>query len=145
MRLFKHRHPPESYKQMGTYTHRLELNFSGQNVGEAELVCRNDPFPFYYLFFLRIDNEQKGRDFGGALVEQLNSFLDSKGKVGILRNIIDHKNPAFLIYEKRGWRPIDGHEHWLIYNVPKNLTPDRIDKAIHGIKVMEEGGSFYYG
>ena len=94
---------------------------------------------------MRIEGKQKGRGFGGALIEQLNNFLDSKGKAGILRNIIDRQNPAFSIYEKRGWRPIEDHEDWLIYNPPKNLTPDRINKAIHGIQDMERDGSFYHG
>lgn len=143
MKSFKHRRPLESREQAGTYTHRLELNWGGEHVGEAELVYRNDPFPFYYLFILRIEGKQQGRGFGGALVEQLNNFLDSKGKAGILRNIINHDNPACSIYENRGWQPIEGNESWFIYNPPEHLTPDRIRKAIHGIEDMEKGGYYH--
>lgn len=141
----EHKPPPESYEKAGTYTHRLELNALGKHAGEAELVYRNDPFPFYYLFFLRIDNEQRGKGFGNALVQQLNQFLESRCKTGILKNIIDLQNPTFSIYEKNGWKQIEGNENWLIYNPPKILTSDRINKAIHGILEMESDGSFYHG
>jgi len=138
MKQIEHLHPKEVYEEEREFMHKLELIDSGEHIGELELMYKNHPFPFYYLSYLNIDKPKRGKGYSGFFLENINKFLDSKGKAGLLLNTIYSKDPTSSIYARHGWQEIEGHLGWYIYNAPKNLTKDRVDSAIKDIVAMIE-------
>ncbi len=109
------RHKPKhTYESGGDYVHKLTLVLDGEQIGDAEMVYMNSPFPFYYFASINIESSLRGRGLGKKLLLQVNEFLDSRGKTGLLVNSIRRDNPAFQIYERNGWQEIEGHNDWFI-------------------------------
>ena len=77
------------------------------------------------------------------MLNKLNEFLLTRGKAGLLRNIISKDSPTCGIYEKNGWVPVNSKEGWFIFNSPKDLAYASILKAIAHVKTIEEKGVFY--
>ena len=128
----------------GTYTHKIILCARDTTVAKADLVYMNYPFPFYYLFFLKVEKEYRSLGYGSFLIENVNHFLSSRGKMGILRNIIDPQSAVCSIYEKHSWMRFTNESPWFLYNKYKKLDNNDIRKAIHAIKILEEEAKFYF-
>jgi predicted GNAT family acetyltransferase len=131
---FEHKKPPETYQESGEHVHRLELTENGEKVGYAEFDYRNDPFPFYYISLIFVDREQRQKGFGSEILRKLNKFLDEKGRAGFLINAISYKNPARNMYAEHGWELLPGKEDYYVYNLPKDLEPGRLEKALYQIR-----------
>ncbi|MBI5153199.1 MAG: GNAT family N-acetyltransferase [Parcubacteria group bacterium] len=101
-------------------------------MGFAELQYRNDPFPFYYVEFVFIREESRGSGLGRAVLGEINTFLDSKRKPGILCNAISENSPAKHMYENHGWTKIDGHEDYYSYQMP-HIKRGQLEKALYSI------------
>jgi len=138
MRNIEHYQPEETNEKGEGYFHKLDLIVDGENIGKAELFYKNSPFPFYYLSWIDINPEKRGAGHGKNFLAAINQFLDSKGKSGLLTNSIHNESPAHSMYQNNGWQEIANHQGWYIYNPPKNLFPDRVDKAIHEVRQMME-------
>lgn len=134
MRNIEHYRPEEINEKGGDYIHRLDLMMNRENIGEAQLIYKNSPFPFYYLSSISIRKDVRGKGEGKNFLVGVNNFLLRKRKAGILVNSIDKNYPENQIYANNGWEPLNND--YYIFNPPKNLTPDRIKKAVYEIEEM---------
>lgn len=100
----------------------------------AELEYHNDPFPFFYVDFVSVEPLRRGQGFGSAVLEQVNQFLKEKAKAGLLESSISPRNPAYGLYQRHGWQPVPGADEWFSFNLPKNLPPERIQKAMQAVE-----------
>lgn len=120
--------------------HRLELKSGDEVVGFAEFHYHNDPFPVYYISTVFTRHRHRGQGWGNELLAKINEFLDATGKVGLLFDAIEDTSPAKGLYLKNGWAPVPGpgKMFWYSYNLPKNLDPVRLSKAIYEIDQAEK-------
>ena len=127
---FEHSGPAETQEKV----HRIDLYVAGENIGHADLEYSSNPFPFYYFSLVFIDKKARGKHYGKNILEEVNSFLDARGRPGILFNAIDADDPGRTMYEKSGWRQIEGKINWFGYNLPQDLDTGRLEKAIYSIE-----------
>lgn len=131
-------------KEVFPKVHILALtNEHGVKIGEAELMYFGRPFRFYYLFFIGVPPEHRGKGFGSFLINSLNAFLNERKSAGLLRNIISTQNPTHSIYHKNGWESVSNFPNWLVFNA-KYLNNPQYDRAIHRVKSLETDGKFYH-
>ncbi len=133
MKKFEHFKPTETEEKI----HRIELRMDGDQVGFANLEYRNRPFPFYYVKLVFVLPHARNLGFGKEILAELNNFLDSHKKAGLLLNSIDEDDPAYSIYEKAGWKPIKHGSHCYSYNLPTGLTEGRLEKAVYEVETAE--------
>lgn len=131
---FSHRKPPEVFEKEGYQTHKIEIKENNERIGYVEFEYYNHPFPFYYVSYVLVKDELRGRGIGRKLLEKIDNFLDTAGRAGILLNNISKSSPARDMYENHGWAPIPGKDDWLTYNLPSDLEDGRLEKAIHKIE-----------
>lgn len=93
-------------------------------LSRASLEYFSKPLPFYEVAFLEtyaaIDRNQGN---AGFVMDQVESFLISKKRPGVLRNAIKDSNPTRGMYVKRGWHVViqsDGKELY-VFNWPKGV------------------------
>lgn len=123
-------HPEQSKATEGEYLHKLKLSVEGHLVGEAEFFYKSEPFPFYYIHFVLVKTEHRGKGYGTKIIEGVNTFLDERGKTGILYDVIEPDNPATGLYGRHRWSSILGTKNWYIHNPPKNCTDAMLVRAI---------------
>ena len=132
MASFSHLKPHEVFEREGYHAHKLELrDDKGEEIGYAEFEYYSDPFPFYYVAFISVADKYLKKGFGGNILRQVNGFLDSKGRAGLLINAVEQNDPARSMYERYGWVPVPGKKDWLAYNLPENLDDGRLEAAIY--------------
>lgn len=116
-----HKHPVETEpNEYGARMHRLELHIGDAPVGYAELAYLGKPVPTYYLDYMHVDPQYRGVGFGSELIDQINAFIKSKGKMGLLINGISEGSPATGIYLSHGWTET-ANSSVLVYNVPEGV------------------------
>jgi ribosomal protein S18 acetylase RimI-like enzyme len=134
----RHIQPEQFFESESQYSHRLELFQEKEKVGDAYLVYTSKPFPFYYIAYLEVAREARGKGYGKELVDKVNHFLESKGKAGILEDRIFKNNPAKGMYERYGWHAVPDHAGWYTYNLPEGIDDQKVHAAIN--RVDEENG-----
>lgn len=130
-----HRKPPESWRYGFGFVHRVELVGESRPVipGYAEMVYLDN---FYYVFYLRVEREWRGRGLGNEIVRATNDFLTERGRMGILRNIIKPDDPAHKIYTHNGWEPVGGQ--WHVFSAkPDKITPERVERMKRKIRELK--------
>lgn len=104
--------------------HRLKLvDSEGGLAGFAELVYFGKPVPAYYLEYMQTNPSHRGKGFGVELIEQVNAFLVSKGKMGVLVDAVEPGTAAHGVYERHGWQATYIPD-LLIFNPPADITND---------------------
>ena len=152
---FVHARPKEASPELPAQ-HDIDLEVDGESVGYAKLVYFSKPVPGYELGMLYINEDKRGKGYGGMLMEKIESMLKQKGKTGILREGIgelDPTSPAIGMYERRGWVPVPGTESEFVFNLPKSVkpeifsdfgfrhhTPPRMERLTQRYKALEEEG-----
>jgi len=145
MNEFEHIKPEDSFAEKGYYVHTLELRDGERKIGEAELIYKNDPFPFYYLSTIQIKEEEQDKGHGGQIIDQVNQFLEDKGKAGILLEMLDPGERGYGMAKRRGWQEVESEEmeRWYTYNLPENISQESVVKATESIlktlEKMDEG------
>ena len=120
------------------FKHRLVYSTeTDTDLGYIDLRYKNDPFPFYYLDFMRVNPEVRGQGHGTELIEDLNKFLRVMNKAGILYDLISDNSPAKGLYEKHGWQKLESggekFQGWYVYGRPVNVDDFAIKRAIRSI------------
>lgn len=106
--------------------HRLKLvDSEGNLAGFAELVYFGKPVPAYYLEYMQTNPSHRGKGFGGELIEQVNAFIASKGKMGVLVDAVEEDSAARGIYERHGWQSTYIPD-LLVLNPPSGITNETI-------------------
>jgi ribosomal protein S18 acetylase RimI-like enzyme len=122
---FVHLKPREASPELPAQ-HDIDLEIDGGLAGYAKLVYFSKPVPGYELGMLYINEDKRGKGYGSALMDKIESMLKEKGKAGILREGIaelDPNSPAIGMYERRGWIPVPGTEDEFVFNLPKGVEP----------------------
>lgn len=79
----------------------------GDTLGRLNLMYLRKPIPCYYLVYVEVDQPFRGQGLGNRILEAFNEFVESKGALGLLDNIIPPDDPTFDIYTKQGWKPVE--------------------------------------
>ena len=120
--------------------HTFEIHTEGREVlGYLNMIYLRKPLPCYYLVYVEVLVSFRGRGLGNKILKAFREFVEDKGAVGLLDNIIPPEDPTYDIYTKLGWECIEGligdgmvngEGHYLVF-VPTSIrTPDLRDKLI---------------
>ncbi|MBI4098791.1 MAG: GNAT family N-acetyltransferase [Candidatus Magasanikbacteria bacterium] len=119
--------------------HRIELVVEGVPLGYAELHYMSKPIPSFLVNFVFIKKTIRGFGFGAAIMEQINDYITSHSKMGLLYNVIDPADKAHSLYRDHGWRASKAFPGWMTLNEPKGVAVEKIDHAImSAMSWMEE-------
>lgn len=116
--------------------HIIEINAdSGANLGRINMLYLNKPIPCFYLVYVEVLPFFRKKGLGNRILHHFRGFLDEKGAVGILDNVIPRSDPTYAIYYKQAWEPIEhiigeslttDDENYMVYIPPqlrhKNLV-----------------------
>ncbi len=86
----------------------LEINSSeGESLGRLNMLYLKKPLPCYYLVYVEVSKPFRNKGLGTLVLERFKGFLQEKGALGVLDNIIPRDDPTFEIYTKLDWKPLD--------------------------------------
>jgi GNAT superfamily N-acetyltransferase len=120
--------------------HTFEIHTEdGEVLGYLNMIYLRKPIPCYYLVYVEVLPHFRGRGLGNKILRTFREFVENKGALGLLDNIIPSEEPTYDIYAKAGWKCIDeligdgmvnGEGHYMVF-VPVSLrTSDLRDKLI---------------
>lgn len=121
------------FGEIGPYvSHLFTISENEVIFSEAKLVKYNHQcaYPFYHLISLKTEIEHRGQGLATKNLLEINNFLTNEGIVGVLENGILPTHPSYLMYENNGWQKSSKHSNWMMYNKPKSINSDEIDKMI---------------
>ncbi|MFO7784658.1 MAG: GNAT family N-acetyltransferase [Desulfatiglandales bacterium] len=96
--------PEKSHNGFGV----LEINAeTGENLGRLNMLYLRKPIPCYYLVYVEVSPPFRSKGLGRLVLEYFRQFLEEKTALGILDNIISPEDPAYDIYTKQAWEPLD--------------------------------------
>jgi GNAT superfamily N-acetyltransferase len=89
--------------------HTFEIHTEGGEVlGYLNMIYLRKPIPCYYLVYVEVLFPFRGRGLGHKILKAFREFVEDKGAVGLLDNIIPPGEPTYGIYAKVGWECIEG-------------------------------------
>jgi GNAT superfamily N-acetyltransferase len=115
------------------------LTKQGEVLGYLNLIYLRKPFPCYYLVYVEVLLSFRGRGLGHKILKAFREFVEERGAVGLLDNIILPEEPTYSIYSKHGWKciealtgngKVDGKGHYMVFVPPSVKVPDLQDKLI---------------
>ncbi len=120
--------------------HAFEIHTEdGEVLGYLNMIYLRKPIPCYYLVYVEVLLSFRGRGLGNKILKAFREFVEDKGAVGLLDNIIPPGDPTYDIYAKLGWERIEGligdgmvngEGHYMVF-VPNFInTRDLRDKLI---------------
>jgi hypothetical protein len=113
--------------------HSLNLkNEDGEIVAWSHLHYRNDVVPSYYVELVEVSYPLQNKGLGQRLVDELNTFLEDKKSVGILRSL-EPTGKGEHIYTKKGWESFRDTD-FMFFNVPSYIGESDKLKIIKAIK-----------
>jgi hypothetical protein len=125
---FRSKGPKHPFQVFEVLTHGKEV------LAYLNMVYLRKPLPCYYLVYVEVTPFFRGKGLGNRILEAFRDFVDGKGALGLLDNIIPPEDPTFDIYTKLGWLPIEdliglGEEmdqaHYMVY-IPQSIKKDRL-------------------
>ncbi len=103
----------------------LEVNAeTGENLGRLNMLYLKKPIPCYYLVYVEVGLPFRSKGLGRRVLEHFRDFLQAKGALGLLDNIIAFDDPTYSIYTKQAWEPLEailgdaapeGTENYMVY------------------------------
>lgn len=132
----------EAFKPQGGESpfHIFEVHTEdGQVLGHLNMVYMRKPLPCYYLVYVEVMPPFRGKGLGTRILESYKAFLDSKGCLGLLDNIIPPTDPTFHIYTKLGYKPIEEivglqpslrDNHYMVWIPPTLRSANLKDKLL---------------
>jgi GNAT superfamily N-acetyltransferase len=86
----------------------LEIHTEREEVlGYLNMIYFRNPISCYYLVYVEVLPPFRGRGLGNKILRSFREFVEEKGAMGLLDNIIPPNEPTYGIYTKLGWRGID--------------------------------------
>jgi GNAT superfamily N-acetyltransferase len=82
----------------------------GEVLAYLNMLYLRKPLPCYYLVYVEVTPAFRGKGLGNRILAAFRDFVEDKGALGLLDNIIPQEDPTFDLYAKLGWLPI---ENWL--------------------------------
>jgi GNAT superfamily N-acetyltransferase len=105
----------------------------GESLGYLNMVYLRKPLPCYYLVYVEVNHTFRGQGLGHRILEAFKDYVETKGALGLLDNIIPTEDPTFDLYSKQGWQPVEdlmgsppGHPagHYMVYRPATLKTND---------------------
>ncbi|MBI5583914.1 MAG: GNAT family N-acetyltransferase [Deltaproteobacteria bacterium] len=105
----------------------------GETLGYLNMMYLRKPLPCYYLVYVEVNQTFRGQGLGNRILEAFKEYVESKGALGLLDNIIPEQDPTFDLYTKQGWQSLEelignptGHPagHYMIYRPASLKTND---------------------
>lgn len=88
--------------------HVFEIKASeGHLLGYLNMMYLRKPLPCYYLVYVEVMAPFRRQGLGSRILEAYRLFLEEKGCLGLLDNIIPPGDPTFSIYTHLGYRPVE--------------------------------------
>ncbi len=122
--------PERSHNGFGV----LEINAeTGEKLGRLNMLYLRKPIPCYYLVYVEVSPPFRSKGLGRLVLEYFRRFLEDKTALGILDNIISPEDPAYDIYTKQAWEPMeailgdagpDGTENFMVFVPPRFRNRD---------------------
>lgn len=100
----------ERFRPSGGRTsfHVFEIQASeGHLLGYLNMMYLRKPLPCYYLVYVEVMAPFRRQGLGSRILEAYRLFLEKKGCLGLLDNIIPPQDPTFHIYTRLGYRPVE--------------------------------------
>lgn len=92
----------------GSSFHVFEIQApEGQLLGHLNMMYLRKPLPCYYLVYVEVLAPFRRQGLGSRILEAYKLFLEEKGCLGLLDNIIPPQDPTFHIYTRLGYRPVE--------------------------------------
>lgn len=111
--------------------HTFEIHTEKKELlGYLNMVYFRNPIPCYYLVYVEILEPFRNRGLGTMILKSFRKFVEVKGAIGLLDNIIPPEDPTYQIYTKLGWKNIREFISESIISTPGNymiFTPHSIN------------------
>jgi len=127
--------------------HAFEIHTEGGEVlGYLNMIYLRKPIPCYYLVYVEVLLSFRGRGLGNKILKAFREFVEDKGAVGLLDNIIPPGEPTYDIYTKLGWQRIEeligdgmvnGEGHYMVF-IPTSIKTlaleDKLIKLLFNLR-----------
>lgn len=110
---------------------------NGRSIGIAELIMgRVRKIHYAYLYHIAIEPSARGNGLGSQLLQEVNNFLRTSQRLGLLQNFLDDPTSPTSFYRRHGWLvvPEVAIGKWMYYpsiKVAPELFPQLIYDAQH--------------
>jgi GNAT superfamily N-acetyltransferase len=118
----------------------------GEVLAYLNMLYLRKPLPCCYLVYVEVTASFRGKGLGNRILEAFRDYVEEKGALGLLDNIIPPEDPTFDIYNKLGWLSLEklidfgedlDRDHYMVY-IPAGLknTPFalKLPKLIFNLK-----------
>lgn len=109
-------HPDQELPQ-----HLFELVEGDEVISSAEIDYFSKPLPFYQLSALWTEYEHQHEGNASLVMDAVEQFLRTRRKPGVLVDAITEREPAYGMYERRGWQKVPGSYAVRAYNWPDDV------------------------
>lgn len=116
----EYRNPKKNIEKGEEPLHTFDLILDGEIIGRAEITYYSRPFPLYQINELYVEPKYQNAGRASEIMNQIESFLKTKKRAGVLVDAIYENSPASEMYKKRGWQNVPGNKFLYAYNLPKN-------------------------
>lgn len=137
---FKAKGPNHPFQVFEVFTQEKEV------LAYINMLYLRKPLPCYYLVYVEVASSFRGEGLGNKILEAFRGFVESKGTMGLLDNIIPPEDPTFDIYTKLGWIPLENligpseglaRGHYMVYrpsSMKQNDLKLKLPKLIFNLK-----------
>jgi hypothetical protein len=107
----------------------------GEVLAHLNMLYLRKPLPCYYLVYVEVNPSFRGKGLGNRILEAFGDYVEEKGALGFLDNIIPPEDPTYDIYSKLGWISLEkligffeglDRDHYMVY-IPGGLHKTDFD------------------
>jgi GNAT superfamily N-acetyltransferase len=129
---FRSNGPNQPFQVFEVYSDR------GEVLAYLNMLYLRKPLPCYYLVYVEVTPSFRGIGLGNKILEAFRDYVEEKGALGLLDNIIPPEDPTFDIYLKLGWLSIEKlmgfseelfRDHYMVY-IPPGLRKTQFDQKL---------------
>jgi GNAT superfamily N-acetyltransferase len=126
---FRSKGPTQPFQVFEVYTGE------GEVLAYLNMLYLRKPLPCYYLVYVEVTPFFRGKGLGNRILEAFRDYVEEKGALGLLDNIIPSEDPTFDIYSRLGWISLEkliyfsedlDRDHYMVY-IPAGLNKTHFD------------------
>jgi len=88
--------------------HAFEIHTEeGEVLGYLNMIFLKRPIPCYYLVYVEVLPPFRGRGLGNMILKAFSDFVEERGVMGLLDNIIPPDEPTYDVYTKLAWMGVE--------------------------------------
>jgi GNAT superfamily N-acetyltransferase len=119
--------PQQAAEGGETPQHRFDLIVDGEKIGAAEIDYFSKPLPLYQVSDLYVDFEHKGKGYASQILSQVEEWITSRGKPGVLVDAVMEGDDASGMYVRRGWMSVPNTPGLHVFNWPADVSLSVLD------------------